>query len=712
MEVFKKLKSFFLYYLLSEDIPVNGRHFNLITGICSLFLFVNCFISHDSTLYLSIVLVLTLALIIWANKIRKYQFCALLFAILLAFITFPFLFTINEGISGGIPFYMIYSAVVISMILMGKTRVITLAIYLAYSVGLVVLDYYNKQRGLNLFVAYETDYFRYFDVAAALICCCIALILITKFQIILFTREKKKSEAASQAKGEFLAHMSHEIRTPMNAIIGMVSIAEAADNIERKNYAIGKIKDTSIHLLGVINDILEMSKIEANRLELSPVVFKFEEMLQKVVNIINFQVVAKHQNFTVYIDKNIPHTLQCDDQRLAQVITNLLSNAVKFTPEFGVISLDVKLLKDENKICIIEVKVTDTGVGISEEQKTRLFSPFEQAESSTTRKYGGTGLGLPISKRIVELMGGEIHTTSEPGKGSTFSFTIQAEKPDEGKNDGIKSMSDAGGKNTRILIVDDDAGIREYFSDIVMRYGIACDVAADGEQALNLVKSGNSYDIYFIDWIMPVMDGIELTRNIREIDAGKSVIFMISAIEWDKIEADAKHAGVDRFLPKPIFPSAVVDCISNCCGADMLTVASKAGTTRTDCFKGFRVLLAEDVEINREIVIALLEPTQLEIDCAENGADAFQIFSDAPEKYDMIFMDIQMPEMDGYEATRRIRALDIQKAKEIPIVAMTANVFYEDIEKCMEAGMVAHLGKPLDFDEVLNLLRKYLLKIM
>ena len=585
MEVFRKVKSTFIHYLLSEAIPLNGRHFNLITGICSLFLFINCFISFDSTVYLAIVLVLTLALIIWANRSGKYYLCALLFIILLAFITFPYLFTINEGISGGMTFYMVYSAVVISLLLRGKTCIITLAVYLVYSAGWIVLDYYNKQTDTNLFVKYETDFLRYFDVVVALICSSIALSLITKFQMILFNREKIKTEAASRAKSEFLANMSHEIRTPMNAIIGMTSIAEDADSIERKDYAIGKIKEASTHLLGIINDILDMSKIEANRLVLSPTIFNLREMLQKVTGIINFQAVAKHQSLTVHTDEYIPDIIKCDEQRLSQVITNLLSNAVKFTPEHGTITLNTKLLYDENNVCIIQIEVTDTGVGISEEQQARIFVPFEQAENSTTRKYGGTGLGLTISKSIVEMMGGKIHINSEIGKGSTFYFAIQVEKPAREKNDESKP-----------------------------------------DEAL------------------------------------------------------------------------------------------KMSSEQTDCFKGHRVLLVEDVEINREIVLALLEPTLIEIDCAENGAEALRIFYESPDKYNMIFMDLQMPEMDGYEATRRIRkfetdrtALLSERPRNIPIIAMTANVFNEDIEKCKEAGMNAHLGKPLDFNEVLKVLRKYLL---
>ena len=518
----------------------------------------------------------------------------------------------------------------------------------------------------------------------------------------------KNAQAASRAKSDFLANMSHEIRTPMNAIIGMTNIAKAAHSIERKDYALGKIEDASVHLLGIINDILDMSRIEANKLELHPQAFIFEEMLKKVVSFINFRVVEKHQKFAVYIDDNIPRTLVCDDQRLAQVITNLLANAVKFTPANGTISLHTKLLKDKNGICEIQFAVTDTGVGLSAEQQTRLFNPFEQAESSTTRKYGGTGLGLAITKRIVELMEGEISVSSALNEGSTFTFTIKAEKSNEDTENYLLSMHDVDRDNIRILVVDDDVDILEYFVDISMRFNISCDTATSGEEAIGLLAGGNTYDISFVDWKMPGMDGIELSRHIKRIVHDESIIIMTSSVEWQEIEAEAKGAGIDRFLPKPIFPSAFIECIHKFFGVDLLNEGQSDKPARVDRFWGYRVLLVEDVEINREIVIALLEPTLLEIDCAENGADAVRMFSEAPQKYNMIFMDLQMPIMDGLEATRRIRALADEKAKTVPIVAMTANVFKGDVDNCLEAGMNEHLGKPLDFDEVLHVLRRYL----
>jgi len=394
--------------------------------------------------------------------------------------------------------------------------------------------------------------------------------------------ERKEMEeralSASRAKSAFLANMSHEIRTPMNAIIGMTTIGKSADNAGRKDYCFTKIGEASSHLLGVINDILDMSKIEANKFELSPVEFNFEKMIQSVVNVINFRVDEKHQKLSVRIDKEIPKNLFADDQRLVQVITNLLGNSVKFTPEGGSISLDARFSGEKEGLCTIEITVKDTGIGISPEHQGHLFSSFQQAEISTTRRYGGTGLGLAICKSIVEMMGGTIRVESEQEKGAAFIFTVQVKKSAH-ENDTINDLS----------------------------------------------------------------------------------------------ESDVKE--------KP----------------------DLAGL-----FAGWRILLVEDVEINREIVLSLLEATRLGIDCAENGVEAVRKFSEAPDKYDLIFMDIQMPEMDGYEATRRIRALGMPKAKSIPIIAMTANVFREDVEKCLEAGMNSHVGKPLIFDEILGKLKSYL----
>ena len=392
----------------------------------------------------------------------------------------------------------------------------------------------------------------------------------------------KAAETASKAKSSFLANMSHEIRTPMNAIIGMTSIGAATDDIERMKYSFDKIQDASNHLLGVINDILDMSKIEAGKYEISPVDFDFPKMLRQVVNVINFRVEEKHQKMTVTFDKEIPGNLFGDEQRISQVIMNLLSNAVKFTDKYGSINLDVRRINNEDNDVAIKFTVTDSGIGITQEQQTRLFETFQQAEDSTARKFGGTGLGLSISKGIVELMGGRIWVESELGKGSRFIFTIKV-KQGAGKQDTAR---------------------------------------------------------YF--------DG---------------------------------HTEVD---------------------------AEKMRLKEINCLSAHRILLVEDVEINREIVLSLLEPTFLKIDCAENGSEAVRLFREKPEDYSLIFMDVQMPVLDGYEATRQIRNLDLPNAKEIPIIAMTANVFHEDIKKCLDAGMNGHIGKPFVLSELLEILLKHL----
>ena len=393
------------------------------------------------------------------------------------------------------------------------------------------------------------------------------------------------AEDANKAKSDFLSNMSHEMRTPLNAVIGMTTIGKNASDIEKKDYAFNKIEDASTHLLGVVNDILDMSKIEANKLEISSYNFDFTRMIQTLVNFITFRVNEKKQQLLVNI-KDVPLLISGDEQHLAQVIANLLSNAVKFTPDNGTIQLNAELLESNNAGCTIHFEVTDSGIGISQEQQTRLFQPFQQADNSTSRVFGGTGLGLAISKRIVELMGGQLLVSSELGKGASFSFTVHFAHADPAE-EADKQKSDASQNNA--LLSEQDTNDDE----------------------------------------------------------------------------------------KNVFP-------------------------------GCRILLAEDVEINREICLALLEPSQLEIDCAVDGQEALRMFSENQDRYDLILMDMQMPNMDGLEASRHIRELDTPRAKNIPIIAVTANAFKEDVEKCLAAGMTDHIGKPLDLDSLFAKLRKYL----
>jgi CheY-like chemotaxis protein len=445
-----------------------------------------------------------------------------------------------------------------------------------------------------------------------------------------------------------------------------------------------------------------MSKIDAGKLELSSVDFDFENMLQRVADVVSFRIAERKLNFGVYIDKDIPNFLRGDDQRLAQVITNLLGNAVKFTPEGGSIYLNAYYGGEYDGRVEIRVEVKDTGIGINGEQISKLFVSFQQADSSTARNFGGTGLGLAISKRIVELMDGRIWVDSEPGKGSTFIFTIRLERAEEDFRK-PRLLPNIKWKDIRVLAVDDDPCVREYFAEIAERLEFACDTVSSGEEACAAIRQNGVYDIYFIDWKLPGMDGLELSKDIHKSHAQKPTVIMISSFEFIEFEKKAAEAGVDRFIPKPLFPSAIAEIIADCAGMDGFSGDKKAREVIDD-FSGFCILTAEDVEINREVISALLEPANLDIEFAKNGREAVEMTAAQPNRFDAIFMDLQMPEMDGYEATRRIREFNT----EIPIVAMTANVFREDIEKCLAAGMNGHIGKPLNLGEVLTVLKTYL----
>jgi CheY-like chemotaxis protein len=433
-----------------------------------------------------------------------------------------------------------------------------------------------------------------------------------------------------------------------------------------------------------------------------------------VTDVAGFRADEKRQELIVRTSQGVPAMLLADEQRLSQVITNLLGNATKFTPEGGRITLETVCVADTpDGECTLQVSVSDTGIGISPEQRSRLFQSFEQADGGIARRFGGTGLGLAISKSIVEMMGGRIWVESELGQGSTFRFTFKAQRV----GSATKSLLPDGVHwgNLRVLAVDDSDDVREYFQSVADSLHLRCDTAASGEDALRLLQGNQSdpYRIVFADWRMPGMDGIELTRHIKQVISSQTVVIMISSSDWGAMEAEAKAAGVDKYLAKPLFPSVIVNCINECLGAAAHASLPEAAVEEPEMpapgvYKDKCILLAEDVAINREIVAALLETTEVQIDSAENGAVALEMFSRDPGRYDLIFMDIHMPEMDGYEATRRIRALDVPQAKTVPIIAMTANVFREDIEKCLEAGMNAHVGKPLEAMEVFDRLRTYL----
>ena len=519
------------------------------------------------------------------------------------------------------------------------------------------------------------------------------------------------TQIASRAKSDFLSSMSHEIRTPLNAIIGMISIGMSAKDIEKKDYCFERAYGASQHLLGVINDILDISKIEANRFELSYSVFDFEKMLMNISNLANVRAEEKRLNFVVHFNSSVPAYIESDELRLSQVITNLLTNAIKFTPEKGTVVLDIEKVEVTGDEVELKIGVSDTGIGISKEQQERLFSSFNQADANITKKYGGTGLGLAISKRIVESMGGKIWIESELGNGAKFIFTIKAKLHEEIPR--AKLSANIRVEDIRILAVDDSAETRDYFLHVTEALSLPCDIAACGVEALDMIqnKKDAPYNLFFIDWQMPDMDGIELTKKIREINGDNSCTILISVADWNIIKEEAVAAGVKHFVSKPIFPSTLINAVNTCIGTELYNSADReqynAPRRKYDFYK-YTLLIAEDIEINREIISAILEETDISIEYAENGKIAVSMFSEQPEKYDLILMDVNMPEMDGYEATRAIRALDMERAKGIPIIAMTANVFKEDIERCLTAGMNDHTGKPINIDALLTVLEKYL----
>lgn len=518
---------------------------------------------------------------------------------------------------------------------------------------------------------------------------------------------KEFAEQTNRYKSEFLSRMSHEMRTPMSAIIGMTKLAKQADDLHKVEYFLDRIDNSSQQLLALINDILDVAKIEENKLELSCIEFDFERMLMNITGVINYRIEEKNQTLIIHLDKEVPSAIFSDEMRLSQVIMNLLTNAIKFTPAGGTIILNVHNIAVSDGIATLHFEVIDNGIGISPKQQEQIFTLFEQADGGLARKYGGTGLGLTISKQIVELMGGRIWIESELERGAKFNVEIKAKVGEGVLRTELALPID--NKDFGILVMEKNPEIKNFLTHVLGELSLSCDIADSETAAMNMItqRKVNPYDIIFIDPLMPGSDGIELAARLKQENSGGAVIYIISETEWSNIETVSGQADIHSFIFKPLFASMIINAINKVIGAAQEGEKSQKKANMYD-FSGFTVLVAEDMEINREIIHAVLEDTQLSIDFAHNGVQALSMFENNMERYSLILMDIQMPEMDGYETTRRIRSFDAEKAKSIPIIAMTANVFREDIERCLQVGMNEHFGKPIDTEKLLIMLDHYL----
>ena len=517
-------------------------------------------------------------------------------------------------------------------------------------------------------------------------------------------RVKKEAEHASQAKSEFLANMSHDIRTPMNAIVGMTAIATAnIDKPEQVKDCLKKITLSSRHLLGLINDVLDMSKIESGKLTLNKELTSLKELMESIVSIVQPQARARRQNFDILIQDVEEEQVCCDGVRLNQVLINLLSNALKFTPAGG--RIDVIVSQEESPKgedwVRTHFRVQDTGMGMSEEFQKHIFESFVREDSKRVHRTEGSGLGMAITKYIVDAMEGTISVRSEQNRGSEFHVTLDFERVTQPEEEMLLKTWD-------VLVVDDDEPLCQSAAGALTEIGQQAEWAISGSQAVEMAKKRHAerrdYQAILLDWQMPGMDGIETARKIREQIGEDITILIISAYDWSGIEEEAKQAGVNGFISKPLFKSTLYYGLSHFMETGE-EGAEKKEETMPD-YTGRRLLVAEDNELNWEIACELLSSCGFELDWAENGEKCVELFrKSGPGYYDAILMDLRMPVMNGYEATKAVRALDREDA-DVPIIAMTADAFSEDIKRCLKCGMNAHTAKPLDMRELLRILQR------
>ena len=513
-----------------------------------------------------------------------------------------------------------------------------------------------------------------------------------------------KAEYANHAKTAFLSNMSHEIRTPMNAIIGLDNLALHNDGLDgqTRDY-LEKIGSSARHLLDIINDILDMSRIESGRIQLRKEKFSFSIMLEQINTMVMSQCSEKGLDYECRVLSRVDDSYIGDDTRFKEVLINILSNAVKFTDAPGSIRMTVERTTVFENQSTLRFRIRDTGIGMDKDYLPRIFDAFSQEDSSNKNKYGSTGLGMAITKRIVEMMNGTISVESEKGVGTEFTVVVTLKNSEQQEEERANSIEP---DKIHVLIVDDEEYAAEYARTVLNDAGIRADLCLSGQEALHMLEIQQTkqepYNLVLMDWKMPEMDGLETARRIRETYGKETVVLMLTAYNWYDVLEKGLEAGIDSFLTKPLFASKVI--------AEFERVARK---NNLDLFRekkraeleGRRILLAEDIEMNAEIMMDVLEMEGMVTDHAQNGRIVVEMFQNSqPGTYSAILMDIRMPEMDGLEATQAIRAMDRPDAKTIPIIALTANAFDEDVQRSLQYGMNAHLTKPVEPDHLFKTL--------
>ncbi len=523
-------------------------------------------------------------------------------------------------------------------------------------------------------------------------------------------RALQAADAANRAKTAFLNNMSHDIRTPMNAIIGYTALTTThLDNRERALDYLSKISQASNHLLSLINDVLDMSRIESGKVTITERPENLADILQGLRNIVQSDIHSKNMELFIDTVDVTDEEVFCDKLRLNQILLNLTSNAIKFTPAGGTVAIRITQKPSRSsKRGLYEFRVSDTGIGMSPEFAKTVFDPFTREQTSTVSGIQGTGLGMAITKNIVDMMGGTIEVESEQGKGTTF--TVNLELRFSAAHHEMGPIAEL--KGLRGLVVDDDLVCCQSVSKMLRQIGMRAEWALSGEEAIartsEAVELADPFEVYIVDWSMPGLSGIETVRQIRKVVGHDSPIILMSSYDWTDIETEARQAGVTGFISKPLFASDLHNTLERSLGRAVQEPPQKAPLPKTESFVGKRILLAEDNELNREIAVELLKEAGFEVECAENGKQAYDMVCQAaPDYYSLILMDIQMPIMNGYDATRAIRALPDTSISDIPIVAMTANAFEEDRELALESGMNGHLPKPIDLGKMMELLENF-----